>query len=44
MSIIFIIIAIIIGLAENAKDAHDVAKWRNSGGMAKDWDCWKNKK
>lgn len=43
MSIIFIIIAIIIGLAENAKDAHDVAKWRNSGGMESRYNCWKKK-
>lgn len=43
MSIIVIIIALLIGLAENAKDSHDVVKWRNSGGMAKDWDCWKKK-
>ncbi len=43
MSIIVILIAIVIGLAESAKDSYDVAKWRNSGGMAKDCDCWKKK-
>lgn len=42
MSIIVIIIALLIGLAEGAKDAHDVQKWRNSGGMNK-YDCWKKK-
>lgn len=42
MSIIIIIIAILIGAAEGAKDSYDVQKWRNSGGMASRWDSWKN--
>lgn len=43
MSIIAIIIAILIGALENAKDAYDVQKWRSSGGMASKYNCWKNK-
>lgn len=41
MSIIIIIIAILIGAAESVKDRYDVAKWRNSGGMASIYNCWK---
>ncbi len=43
MSIIVIIIAILIGALENAKDAYDVRKWRNSGGIESRYDCWKKK-
>lgn len=43
MSIIVILIAIVIGLAEGAKDSYDVQKWRNSGGMESRYDCWKKK-
>ena len=41
MSIIIIIIAILIGAAEGIKDQHDVTKWRNGGGMASKYNCWK---
>lgn len=43
MSIIVIIIAIIIGLAEGAKDRHDYNKFKNSGGMEARYDCWEKK-
>lgn len=43
MLIIVIIIAILIGALENAKDTHDVQKWRNSGGMESRYNCWKKK-
>lgn len=43
MLIIVIIIAILIGVLENAKDAYDVQKWKNSGGMGSRYDCWKKK-
>lgn len=43
MLIIVIVIAVVIGLAEEIKDAHDVSKWRNRGGMARNWDNWKDK-
>ena len=42
MAIILIILVIVVGILSDAKDQHDVNKWRNSGGMAKDWDCWSN--
>lgn len=43
MSIIVILIAVVLGLAEGAKDTHDVQKWRNSGGMEARYNCWKKK-
>lgn len=44
MAIILIILVIVVGILSDAKDSYDVKKWRNSGGMAKDWDCWRNDK
>lgn len=43
MSIIVIIIALLIGAAENIKDQHDYNKWKSSGGMESRYDCWKKK-
>lgn len=44
MAIILIVIVLVICLGEDLKDQHDVNKWRRNGGMAKDWDCWRNDK
>ena len=44
MAIILIILVIVVGILSDAKDQNDVNKWRNSGAMAKDWDCWRNDK
>lgn len=41
MAIIIIIIALLIGAVDETKDAYDVQKWRNNGGMANRYDCWK---
>lgn len=43
MSIIVIIIALLLGVAENIKDQNDYNKWKASGGMESRYDIWKKK-
>lgn len=44
MAIILIIIVILFGVFENAKDQYDYNKWKKSGGMESRYNCWKNDK